>query len=519
MGTLTVGRLVSELGLELAAGRSRAENPVRWVHISEEVDPTPWLSGGELLLTSGTQLAEPGAQERFIDRLAAHNLAGLGFGLGEAATRPPRALVERAECAGFPLFEVPHSMPFITITETAMARVVNERYDVLRRGAVVQQQLESLVLEERGLGEIAATIGVAVDGAVAILDAAGAPLACHDPGGELLGPRPLNAIGGQVAARGADALPFIATDPCLTSGAFVRPVVQASGRRPRAWIVVLTEDGRLGELMRLVVGQAALIVGLELGRRGTTSETERLLTRQAMIDAQIGRGGAAESALRLRSFGIDGDICVLAFSGRGGAVAERALQSALAAEHLPAAVATQEVDGREALCAIVEPGERDPLEVAATAQAALAADLGGDRAVATSRIAGSGEVGRCFREASWALRALDGGAGRVGSWHDLGPESLLLSIGDPEVLRFYRDRMLGPIEAEEAGYAAELLRSLETFIQLNGQWERAAKILHCHRHTLRYRIEKIEKLTGRSLAAATDRIEFWLALRARELVA
>ena len=353
---------------------------------------------------------------------------------------------------------------------------------------------------------------------MAILDASGAPLACHDPDGELLGPGPLSAIGGQVAARGADARPFIATDPCLPSGAFVRPVVQASGRRPRAWIAVQTKHGHLGELMRLIVGQAALIVGLELGRGGTTSEIERRLTRQAMIDAQ-GEVGAAESALRLRPFGIDGDVCVLVFSGPGGAEAERALQSALAAERLPAAVATQEVDGREALCAIVEPGDRDPLEVAATAQAALAADLGSESAVATSRIAGTGEIGRCFREASWALRALGGSAGRVGSWHDLGPESLLLSVGDPEVLRFYRDRMLGPIEAEEAGYAAELLRSLETFIQLNGQWERAAKLLHCHRHTLRYRIEKIEKLTGRSLAAATDRIEFWLALRARELVA
>jgi purine catabolism regulator len=256
----------------------------------------------------------------------------------------------------------------------------------------------------------------------------------------------------------------------------------------------------------------------ELGRGGTTSEIERRLTRQAMIDAQ-GGGGACEPALRLEPFGIAGDVCVLVFSDPGGAEAERALQSAFAAERLPAAVATQEVDGREALCAIVEPGDRDPLEVAATARAALAADLGGDPAVATSRIAGTDEIGRCFREASWALRALGGSAGRVGSWHDLGPESLLLSVGDPEVLRFYRDRMLGPIEAEEAGYAAELLRSLETFIQLNGQWERAAKLLHCHRHTLRYRIEKIEKLTGRSLAAATDRIEFWLALRARELVA
>jgi PucR family transcriptional regulator, purine catabolism regulatory protein len=518
MGTLTVGKLVTELGLELSAGRSRAETPVRWVHISEEVDPTPWLSGGELLLTAGTQFAEDGARENFIDRLAAHNLAGLGFGLSESEPGPPSALVERAERAGFPLFEVPYSMPFITITETAMARLVNERYDVLRRGVVVQQELENLLLEGLGLAEIATTIAVAVGGAVAILDAGGAPLASHDPGGGgLLDPRALTSIGRQVAARGDDPRPFIATDPILPSGAFTRPVMQPSGRRPRAWVTVVTEDGRLGELMRHVVQQAVLIIGLELGRGGNASETERRLTRQVLVDAQ-GGGDLDELALRLQPFGIEGEVCVLVFSIDGGAAEERTLQTAFHAEHLPAAVATLPLDGRDALCAIVEPGDRDPLEVAAAAQAALAADLGGDPTVATSRGAGTRDLPRAFREASWALRAL-GDEARVGSWQDLGPESLLLSVGDPEVLRFYRDRTLGPIEAEEPQYAAELLRSLEAFIQLNGQWERAAKSLHCHRHTLRYRIEKIEKLTGRSLSAATDRIEFWLALRARELVA
>jgi purine catabolism regulator len=517
MGTLTVGKLVSELGLELAAGQSRAETPVRWVHISEEVDPTPWLSGGELLLTSGTQFAADDDREYFIDRLAAHNLAGLGFGLTDGVRRPPAALVERAERAGFPLFEVPHSMPFITITEKAMGRLVNERYDILRRGIIVQQELENLLLEGHGMGEIATTIAVAVGGSVAILDPSGAPLACHDEAGGLLDPRALASIGRQVAARGADPRPFIATDPILPSGAFTRPVMQPSGRRPRAWVTVVTEDGRLGELMRHVVQQAVLIVGLELGREGTASETERRLTRQVLLDAQ-GGGDAEELALRLQPFGIEGEVCALVFSVDGGAVEERTLQAAFLAEKLPAAVATLTLDGREALCAIVEPGERDPVEVAAAGQAALAADLGGEPKVAASRGARTGDLPRSFREASWALRAL-GDEARVGSWRDLGPESLLLSVGDPEVLRFYRDRTLGPIEAEEPIYAAELLRSLEAFIQLNGQWERAAKSLHCHRHTLRYRIEKIEKLTGRSLAAATDRIEFWLALRARELVA
>ncbi|HEX6603171.1 MAG TPA: helix-turn-helix domain-containing protein, partial [Solirubrobacterales bacterium] len=59
----------------------------------------------------------------------------------------------------------------------------------------------------------------------------------------------------------------------------------------------------------------------------------------------------------------------------------------------------------------------------------------------------------------------------------------------------------------------------EAFIEQNGQWERAARQVYCHRHTLRYRMRKVEELTGRDLSRAHDRIEFWLALRARELVA
>ena len=78
--------------------------------------------------------------------------------------------------------------------------------------------------------------------------------------------------------------------------------------------------------------------------------------------------------------------------------------------------------------------------------------------------------------------------------------------------------MLGPIEEGDEEYGGELLRSLEAFIEHNGQWENAARAVYCHRHTLRYRMRKVEELTGRDLSRAHDRIEFWLALRARELL-
>ena len=102
---------------------------------------------------------------------------------------------------------------------------------------------------------------------------------------------------------------------------------------------------------------------------------------------------------------------------------------------------------------------------------------------------------------------------------DLGAFTLLLALQDDEALRLYSEGLLEPIGRNEGEYGGELLRSLEAFIENNGNWERAARQLYCHRHTLRYRIRKIEELTGRDLSRATDRIELWLAFceRPREL--
>jgi purine catabolism regulator len=132
-----------------------------------------------------------------------------------------------------------------------------------------------------------------------------------------------------------------------------------------------------------------------------------------------------------------------------------------------------------------------------------------------------GSLRRAFHEARCALEATsmsNGEAPAVASHHDLGAFTLLLALQDDDALRAYSNGLLEPIERTEGEYGGELLRSLEAYIENNGNWERAARVLYCHRHTLRYRIRKIEELTGRDLSRATDRIELWLALRARELV-
>jgi purine catabolism regulator len=170
-------------------------------------------------------------------------------------------------------------------------------------------------------------------------------------------------------------------------------------------------------------------------------------------------------------------------------------------------------------------GDEDLMALAERVAEACDAEVGGSVRVGVGRAVPAGDARRSFHEARCAVEALAlTGAGngnapqRVATYKELGSFQLLLSLQDDEALRLFCDSILGSIEASEGHYGGELMRSLEAFIEENGQWERAARRLYCHRHTLRYRIRRVEELTGRNLGSARDRIEFWLALRGRELV-
>jgi purine catabolism regulator len=516
---LTVQSLLDELQLELATGAKAAAAPVRWVHISELQDPTPWLSGGELMLTTGIPLDTEEKQRAFVSDLAGRNLAGLGFGTGFSHKRLPEALVDEAEKRGFPLFEVPYSVPFIAITEKAFTKLVNEQYEVLQRGLAIQRRLERLVLEERGLEEIAATVASAVGGTVAVLDGRGERLAGRGFRRQLSA-EAIAAIRREVIGHAGDGHPFVPSHPSLAGRALAHPVVSPGGGLPQAWVVIVRDSGGLGDFERLILQQAVAIVALELMRRRVEQETERRLAGDVLAAALGGMMDPVELRRRLEPFGIGEEAAVLVFAVDHPATAAATLEATLAADGCAAVVAPHEIGGRELLCAVLDTADTDPLEAAAKARATLIEQCGPTRAAA-GRVGPPASLRHSFHEARCALEATafaNGSAPEVASWRDLGAFTLLLSIQDDDALALYCDSVLGPIEEGDEEYGGELLRSLEAFIEQNGQWERAARQVYCHRHTLRYRMRKVEELTGRDLSRAHDRIEFWLALRARELV-
>ena len=70
-------------GAELLLGQSKLDEPVTWVHVSEVMDAARFLSGGELLLSTGLELAraEPAARMAFVRSLVEAGAQGLALEL------------------------------------------------------------------------------------------------------------------------------------------------------------------------------------------------------------------------------------------------------------------------------------------------------------------------------------------------------------------------------------------------------------------------------------------------------
>jgi PucR family transcriptional regulator, purine catabolism regulatory protein len=139
--------------------------------------------------------------------------------------------------------------------------------------------------------------------------------------------------------------------------------------------------------------------------------------------------------------------------------------------------------------------------------------LAGSRAAGIGIAVRPGALVVSLRQARSALPA-----SRVQGRHmhaeEIASSRLLLNTVGAQPLQAYADAVLGPLDATDR--SDELLRGLTAFLEHNGHWGSAANALRVHRHTMRNRIDAVERLTGRRMDSAQDRHELWLALRARD---
>ena len=504
---LTVAGLVArqELQLTVLAGGSAVDRVIRWAHPIELADPSPWLRGGELLLTTGMGLPlSRAALEAYVDRLADAGIAALGFGVGLRHDRVPQAMVEAAATREIPLLEIPLPVPFIAITEAVAAALAEEQRRVIQQLADAQQAMARAALRHGPAGVLRA-------------------LRRYLPGDYVV----LDRHGGVTASSGQDVagLARIARDEMAHPRRSPAPfgaaldvngprvvLLSLDATRGTQGILAARSHGELGHLGQLALVQANSLLSIGLDRPQAVLDAERRVRADVLRGLLEGVAPVGASTA-LPALGFPTDISVVAMALASAQPANRtydAVASVVAEDDLTCLAA-----GLAGEVLLLLPWT-DSLNLDALMERVNRRSRRSVHA-GVSAIRGLADARDAVRQARFALRSGRAEDRRVTRFAALSTYTLLLAAHSPESLLLAARAALDPLLDHDLKHGTELVSSLDTLLAHNGQQVPTAKALGIHRHTLRARIDRIAELTGRNLDSAHDRTELWLALKALEL--
>jgi PucR family transcriptional regulator, purine catabolism regulatory protein len=483
------------LGLEVVV-EGDLDREVRWVHTTELADPSAYLEGDEVILTTGVWRSAGTTSARFVAPLRRAGVAALGYGLPDPAAGAPADLARACRRAALPLFTVPFELPFIAVSRAFVDRVVEDREAELR--GVVRRN-DRLV---RAAGH-----GSGIEGVLGVLDPRLRPWVAGP--GRRAAPA-AGAPGPDEVARIAAAVGGLQPEYPVAVGEWrAFPVVTVG--RTEAHLVVSVAEAPLDAGALVAIDQTLPFLGLELARMRAARESERRLAAELVDLVMAGPALHAAAAARLETFGVDPTarlvavVCEAEDVDEGLDAVERGLAdagAAVAAVKAGEIVAVARWDGPEHDLARLAAALHDALDPGVVGVGGVADGAAGLRtSVVEARHAC--RFARLRRDAGWATH------------HQVGSHSLLLALQDEDVLAAFRRALLQPLEEHDARRRSELVDTLDRFLSSGCRWQETAAALHVHVNTLRHRLRRVEQLTGRDLGSMEDRVDLWIALRSR----
>ncbi|KIE23748.1 PucR family transcriptional regulator [Streptomyces sp. MUSC 125] len=533
----------SALKLIVRAGGDHLDVPVRWAHVSELADPVPYMEGGELLLITALKLdaEDPESMRRYVRRLVGAGVVGLGFAVGVNYDEIPQALVDAAKEEGLPLLEVPRRTPFLAISKAVSAAIAAEQYRAVTAGFAAQRELTRQTLNSGPEGLLTALAGH-IDGWAALYDASGSVVAAAPDWAARRAAR-LTAEVERLRERPAPASAVVGV-PDHEDRVELHSI--GTGRRPRAALAVGTAAAP-GTAERYAVHSAIALLTL------TTERSRSLHAAEQRIGAAVLRmllagepdhartvagdlyGGLLDApfrmivvesvpgpAARARAAGQEpapvsasGPAVPLATGDPGGLAETVESAAARAGETLLVVpegdrLVVLAADGGAAVAACAE------YATAAEAARAVSEHAGADEyalVVGVSAPAGPIAAAVAYKQAEQAL-SVARRRGRVLVEHEQVAAGSVLPLLADDAVKAFADGLLRALREHDATGRGDLVASLRAWLSRHGQWDSAAADLGVHRHTLRYRMRRVEEILGRSLDDPDVRMELWLALKA-----
>jgi purine catabolism regulator len=494
-------------GARILAGHDGLDRIVQRLNVMEVPDILPWVKPHELLLTTGYPLRHnPGALVDLVAELDARGLAAIAIKLHRYLDEVPAPMLAEADRRGFPIIEFPDHVGFDDVLNQVLGELLNRQAAALHRSEEVHRALVAVVLDGGDLDDLVVEVARILSGPVQITTAEG---------------RPMASAGGEPRAGS------------------VRTVVPIVAGRVDHGRIVAYSPVPLPDVDVHVLERAATVAALAITKRLAVAAVESKYRADFLRDLLTGRVpdvAAAVGYARTLDWDLDRPLVAVVAeldpeapgradepsAGAARPVRERFVSAWQAVVRVrdPRAAVVHFNDEVVALLGVPRDNDLDRLVNDLERRVRKDGGLGRRSfSVGVSRVAGSAlELPASYEQGRKAVaigRRLHGAGART-SFDRLGVHRLLSLIPDSGELRGFVDEVLGAL-ARDGADAADLRQTLAVLLDTNCNVAEAARRLHFHYNTMRYRIYKLEKMIGPFTTTAPLRLDLALALRVLEL--
>lgn len=501
--SISVRQLVEipHLRLRLFAGVSGVDREVRWAHVSELPDPSEWLEPGALVMTTGLGLPdEPEAQEAYVERLARAGLSGMLVGEqpDERIYAPELTLrlSAAADRHSFPVLLMPYELPFADVARVVAEANHGEEHARIAQALRIYDTVR-LVIGTTSGWELISRLGRVVNCELYVVHPETGDPAFPDR--SVLSRLPTSMLRRVNEGLSGHTVPGASVVRALWGH---RPAVALSvpASRPAALVAVSkAEDPPDLFILRHIAAVAAM----EVEKLKSIRESRRRLGDDLFTDIINNRYDSDIVARFLSERGLNEGPWVVAAFEEAGAGGYPDLHLRLEERGVPHLLSR-----RSGLFIAL-------LSYTDHAVKTLSQEV--DTTVGLSdAVTGISRATHACREAVWALQ---------GAWVT---SDKIVRYGDAEASPFLPRNLdesraivrhiLGPLLEYDAAHDAPLVASLRAYLTCNRSLKATAESLYVHKQTVIYRMRRVEELTGRRLGHTEDVANFWLALRALDLL-
>lgn len=531
----------------LLAGKQGCQRIVQGAVPIEVNDTIPWLKGGELVLTTGSQLRDnQDAWLAFIGELVNAKAAGLLVLAGGPIAMVPETAIEYADRQGFPLLLMADSASLLQVMGQVQEMVSSYRTGVAKEGMSVQRRLIQMVLDGNGLEAVAKLLARQVNQTVFIEDKQFNLLAFAQAGSltepfldELIANKgtPVTMMkkweeDGTLKALRKNKQPVILPATNERPARTIYPVLV--GGEVYGYLSVL-ESAPMADTERAVVENAITAVAIELLKQKGATESEQKMKRDFFRDLLIANTTAMAETLRRRAtylgYPLNASYWVINVEFDDSKNEEilpedinrlvSILNSLLSFRQ---AVVVNQPSGATILYPVKE-SQPTPDKIRQLAKAIHQKVTGSSPGWSVS--IGVGQlypdlmsVPKGHKEAQHALKIgrSQNGPGSITFFSELGIYRMLLQFAQSQdPAEFFCEPLQRLIEYNQQT-DKELVKTITAFLECNGNLTETSNKLYIHRNTLKYRLERIRDITQIDLDDAENRLMLHLGLKMNQVI-